>query len=120
MTKLIVSKCNKKRNFVLSSSIIVLKSILRSEFCMKSFVYPAVFMKDSEGVYRVIFPDLELTTDGNLVEEAYLYAKECLTIYFTYCEKHELDYNFPTDFELVRSTLRKDEFAMLIQADIED
>ena len=86
---------------------------------MKSFIYPAVFMKDSEGIERVIFQDLELT-DGNLVEEAYLYAKECLTIYFTYCEKHNLEYNFPTDFEFIRSSLRKDEFAMLIQADIEE
>ena len=42
---------------------------------MKSFVYPAIFIKDKdEDVYRVLIPDLELTTDGSFIEEAYLYG----------------------------------------------
>ena len=44
---------------------------------MKSFVYPAIFVKDQEdNTYKVFFPDLELITDGAFVEEAFLYAKE--------------------------------------------
>ncbi len=87
---------------------------------MKTFIYPAVFIKDEkEGLYKVFFPDLDITTDGTIMEEAFLYAKECLIAYFTYAEKYEMDYNLPTDFELVRSSLKNGEIAMLIDADIE-
>ena len=86
---------------------------------MKSFVYPALFIKDKEDqVYRVLFPDLELTTDGSFVEEAFLYAKEALKAYFVYVEKYELDFNMPSDFELMKSCCKQDEFVMLIDADV--
>ena len=50
---------------------------------MKTFVYPAIFVKDNvEDNYKVLFPDLEITTDGQFVEEAFLYAKELLKAYF--------------------------------------
>ena len=57
---------------------------------MKNYVYPAVFIKDKENdIYRVLFPDIELTTDGTVVEEAFLYAKEFLKAYFVYIEKYD-------------------------------
>ena len=56
---------------------------------MKSFVYPAIFIKDKEDeMYRVLIPDLELTTDGAFMEEAYLYAKAMLKAYFSYIDKY--------------------------------
>ena len=86
---------------------------------MKSFAYPAVFIKDKENeVYRVLFPDLELTTDGNFVEEAFLYAKSALKAYFVYVEKYDLDFNIPSDFELVKKSCNTDEIVMIIDAEI--
>ena len=87
---------------------------------MKRFAYPAVFIKDKEmDIYRVFFPDLGLTTDGELVEEAFLFAKAALKEYFLYAEKFDLDYNLPSDYELVKSTCKPDELVMIIDAQID-
>ena len=42
---------------------------------MKQFLFPAVFFKD-EDIFTVLFPDLNITTEGETVEEAYLFAKD--------------------------------------------
>ncbi|MCI8555608.1 MAG: hypothetical protein HFI85_03440 [Clostridia bacterium] len=87
---------------------------------MKSFVYPAIFIKDDdEEVVRVLFPDLELTTDGSFIEEAYLFAKEMLKAYFTYIEKYDLDFNQPTDFDIVKKSCEEGDIVMLVDAEIE-
>ena len=87
---------------------------------MKSFVYPAIFIKDDdEEVDRVLFPDLELTTDGSFIEEAYLFAKEMLKAYFTYIEKYDLDFNQPTDFDIVKKSCEEGDIVMLVDAEIE-
>ncbi len=87
---------------------------------MKSFVYPAIFIKDKEDeMYRVLIPDLELTTDGAFMEEAYLYAKAMLKAYFSYIDKYELDFNLPTDFETVKKSCDKDDIVMLLDTEIE-
>ena len=86
---------------------------------MQRVVYPAIFYKD-EDVYRVLFPDIELTTDGTIIEEAFLYAKEFLRQYFIQVLKYDLDYNTPTDFLKVKSGCKKDDFVMLIEATIQD
>ena len=88
---------------------------------MKNYIYPAVFIKDKEEkIYRVLIPDLDLTTDGSFIEEAYLYAKEMLKAYFTYIEKYDLDFNMPTDFELVKSSSEEGDIVMLVDAEIGD
>lgn len=86
---------------------------------MKTFVYPAIFIKNEEDdAYSVFFPDLDLTTDGAFMEEAFLYAKEVLKAYFGYIEKFDLDFNEPTDYELVRKTCSNDEVVMLVDAQL--
>lgn len=86
---------------------------------MKTFVYPAIFVKDSEeGVYRVLFPDLDLTTDGDFMEEAFLYAKEALKAYFNYIEKYDFDFNEPTDYEMVKKGCENNDIVMLVDAQI--
>lgn len=88
---------------------------------MKSYTYPAIFIKDNDSEeYKVLFPDLELTTDGNFIEEAYLYAKACLKAYFVYVEKYDLDFNMPSDFELVKKACKPEEVVMLVDADVLD
>lgn len=87
---------------------------------MKSFVYPAIFVNDEEDEkVRVLIPDLELTTDGSFIEEAYLYAKAILKSYFTYIEKYDLDYNQPTNFEIVKKASKHDDVVMLVDAEID-
>ena len=52
---------------------------------MKSYTYPAIFIKDQENDgYQVLFPDLEVTSKGEFIEEAFLYAKATLKAYFVY------------------------------------
>lgn len=83
---------------------------------MKHYIYPAVFIKDEENDnFQVLFPDLELTTDGETVEEAFLYARECLKTYFNYVEKYDFDFNFPSDFEMVKKSSNKEDYVLLIE-----
>ncbi|MBQ8909072.1 MAG: type II toxin-antitoxin system HicB family antitoxin [Clostridia bacterium] len=85
---------------------------------MKSFVYPAIFIKDEDNSYKVLFPDLEITTDGQFVEEAFLYAKELLKAYFVAVMKYDFDFNMPTDFDKVRKSAKQNDIVMLISTDI--
>lgn len=88
---------------------------------MKNYIYPAIFIKDEEEkLYRVLIPDLDLTTDGSFIEEAYLYAKEMLKAYFTYIEKYDLDFNLPTDFERVKNSSEEGDVVMLIDAELKE
>lgn len=88
---------------------------------MKRYTYPAIFVKDREkDEFNVLFPDLEIVTDGKFVEEAYLYAKASLKAYFVYAEKYELDYNYPSPFEIVQKNADKNEYVMLVDAEIEE
>lgn len=86
---------------------------------MQRFVYPAIFYKDDD-LYRVLFPDIELATDGKYVEEAFIYAKEFLRQYFIQAIKYDFDYNPPTDFLQLKDSCKKDDIIMLIEADILD
>ena len=86
---------------------------------MQRFVYPAIFYKDDD-VYRVLFPDIELATDGAIIEEAFLYAKEFLRKYFVQVLKHDFDYNYPTDFEEVKAKCKSDDIVMLVDASVSD
>lgn len=62
------------------------------------YIYPAVFFKlDNE--YKVLIPDLNLTTEGNSIEEAFLFAKDYLRAYCTYALKFDMEVNFPSKFE---------------------
>ncbi len=86
---------------------------------MQRFLYPAVFYKvDDE--YKVLFPDINLATEGVVMEEAYLFASEFLKAYLAYALKYDLDYNLPTDYESISKKLNKDETCMLIDVSLTD
>ena len=86
---------------------------------MQRFLYPAVFYKvDNE--YKVLFPDINLATEGVVMEEAYLFASEFLKAYLAYALKYDLDYNLPTDYESISKKLNKDETCMLIDVSLSD
>ncbi len=84
------------------------------------FLYPAIFIKDEEdGSFQVIFPDLNIYTDGKNLSEAYMNAKDLLTVYFTYVFKYETEFNMPSKFEQLASKCKPNETLMLINASIE-
>jgi len=82
---------------------------------MKQFLYPAIFFK-LEDEYRVIFPDLDISTDGRTYEEAYMFAKDLLRVYFIYVLKHDLDFNFPSSYEDLVATSSAGETITMIDA----
>ena len=41
---------------------------------MKQFLFPAIFYKEDDK-YIVLFPDLNITTEAETAEEAFLFAK---------------------------------------------
>ncbi len=86
---------------------------------MQRFLYPAVFYHDNDEV-KVFFPDIDITTEGNVMEEAYLYAEGFLRSYLAYALKFDLDYNLPTDYDSIVKKLNKDETCMLICVSISD
>ena len=71
---------------------------------MKQFLFPAIFFKE-EDRYTVLFPDLNITTDGETIEEAYLFAKDSLKVYCSYVEKFELEIDTPSKYELIAEKL---------------
>lgn len=82
---------------------------------MKQFLYPAIFFKlDDE--YRVVFPDLDISTDGKTYEEAYMFAKDLLRVYFIYVLKHDLDFNLPSSYDDMTKICGKDEVVTMIDA----
>ncbi len=64
---------------------------------MKQFLFPAVFFFE-EDKWTVLFPDLNITTDGETVEEAYLFAKDSLRVYCSYTQKFDLEIDMPSHF----------------------
>ena len=80
---------------------------------MHYFAYPAIFFKDEE-VVRVIFPDLNISTEGEDLTDAFLFAKDLLRVYFSYALKYDLEYNFPSKVEDLIPKCKKDEVAMLV------
>lgn len=83
------------------------------------FLYPAIFVKDEDGSCQVIFPDLNIYTEGKNMSEAYLYAKDLLKVYFSYAVKYDIDYNKPSKLEVLVQKCKKNETVMYIDAIVE-
>ena len=83
------------------------------------FLYPAIFIKDEDGSCQVIFPDLNIYTDGKNMSEAYIYAKDLLKVYFSYALKYDVEYNRPTKLENLVSKCKPNETIMYIDTIVE-
>ncbi len=83
------------------------------------YVYPAIFVKDEDNSYKVLFPDLDISTDGKIMEEAFLYAKGFLKSYFVYVENYDMDFNLPTDYESCNPQYSFADESMLIDVEID-
>jgi len=80
---------------------------------MQYFAYPAMFYND-EDVVRVVFPDLGISTEGENLTEAFLFAKDLLRVYFAYVLKYDLDYALPSKVEKLIPKCNANEHAMLV------
>jgi len=76
-------------------------------------IYPAVFHKEGDGRYSVIFPDLGCATDGDTIEDAYKMAKEALALWLDGEECVA-----PSKIEDIK--LAPNEQVMLVEADTAD
>lgn len=82
---------------------------------MQQYVFPAVFIKNEDESFSVVVPDLNITTDGNTIEEAYLYIKDYLRIFCEYAVKMDEDILIPTKYETICEKFKKN-YVMLIDA----
>ncbi len=80
------------------------------------YIYPAIFIKDEDESCQVLFPDLNIYTDGKNLSEAYIYAKGLLKSFLTYALKYEIDFNKPTNIEKVMAKCKPNELAMYVDA----
>ena len=46
--------------------------------------YPACFIKEDSG-YSIIFPDLDIATCGDTLDDAFSMAVDCLAGFFIFC-----------------------------------
>ena len=83
---------------------------------MKQFVFPAIFYK-KEDKYVALFPDLNMATEGETMEDAYMFAKESLRVYCSYIEKYEIEIEEASKYEDVCKDNPKD-IVMLIDCSI--
>lgn len=78
---------------------------------MKRLIYPAIFHKDEEGIYNVMFPDIEgCITFGYTLEEAFNMAADAL---YACIEAYE-ELPIPTDIKDIQ--VEGSDIVMLVKA----
>ena len=66
---------------------------------MSEYVYPAIIYPDSEGRgFTLSVPDVNIVTEGETVEEAFLRAKDFLASYIEVCNELDSDIEGSTSF----------------------
>ena len=64
---------------------------------MEQYIFPAVFFQEEDETdYTVVFPDLNIFTDGKTIIEAFLLAKDYLRVYCTCAKKYDMEIARPT------------------------
>lgn len=83
---------------------------------MEQYIFPAIFFQEEgETDYTVVFPDLNIYTDGKTLVEAFLFAKDYLKVYCTYAKKYEMEIATPTKLTQIMEKFPKS-ICMLIDA----
>lgn len=83
---------------------------------MFHYIYPAVFYYN-EDEFQALIPDLNLTTAGISLEEAYILAKDYLRAYCTYAVKFDMDVEDPSAFNSMVQKYGKDKNAVVMLID---
>lgn len=83
---------------------------------MQQYLFPGIFIKEEDSSYTAFIPDLNLTAEGDTIEEAYLYIQDFLSIYCSYCKKMgEEETLMPTKYEEIAKN-NSSKIVMLIDA----
>lgn len=82
---------------------------------MQQYVFPAVFIQNTDESYTAMIPDLGLVMEGPSIEETFLYIKQYLKVFCNYATKLEEDILMPTKFEKIAENNKK-HTVMLIDA----
>ncbi len=86
---------------------------------MEKFVYPMVLFTNSDGQgYTVLYPDLDIVTSGDTVEEAYLRAKDYLQSFLEIATKFESTLSDASTYEEARG-LNPKRIVLLSDANLE-
>lgn len=83
---------------------------------MFHYIYPAVFFYN-EDEFQALIPDLNLTTAGISLEEAYILAKDYLRAYCSYAVKFNIDIEFPSAFNAIKEKFKNDPKAIVMLID---
>ena len=83
---------------------------------MAKYIYPAVFTKEEDGGYSVVFPDLESCyTCGDTLEQAMDMAEDCLALVLYGYETDQKE--IPAASSINSISTSSDEFVSLIKCD---
>ena len=64
------------------------------------YVYPAIFYKEEDGRYSVLFPDFDVATCGDDLDDAVDMAKECLALQLKGL-KQDGDFPVPSPLDII-------------------
>lgn len=86
---------------------------------MLEYVYPAIFHKNNDNSYTVIFPDLSgCITEGKSLGEAMRMAQSAINQWIEYSKDKNLQIPKPTEINNIK--VNSNEFVSLIRTDIKD
>ena len=86
---------------------------------MLEYVYPAIFHKNNNNSYTVIFPDLSgCITEGKSLGEAMRMAQSVINQWIEYSKDKNLQIPKPTEINNIK--VNSNEFVRLIRTDIKD
>lgn len=83
---------------------------------MAKYIYPAIFTKEDDGGYSVVFPDLESCyTCGDTLEQAMDMAEDCLALVLYGYETDQKEIPAASSMDSISTS--SDEFVSLIKCD---
>ena len=83
---------------------------------MFHYIYPAVFFFN-ENEFQALIPDLDLTTAGISLEEAYILAKDYLRAYCSYAVKFNIEIEDPSTYNKIRDQFKNQSNAIVMLID---
>ncbi len=87
---------------------------------MKNYIYPAVIKySEEENIFTMFFPDLDLVTDGDNVEDVYSRGKKYLNRYLEIVLQEKYNLEEPSLFNSIAKEYPKD-LVVLIECIIND
>lgn len=83
---------------------------------MRQYVFPVVFIKNEDNSFLAHSPDLNISIDGDTIEEAFLFIQDFISIYCSYAVKDgEEESLIPTKFEKIAEQ-NQSKIVMLVDA----